>query len=79
MKKTTAKRLLLSVERIRDLQPSQLGQVAGGLAGDTADVCDASSQYFGGGGGVQGACNGTNTNCKTTAPSCAVSGNNSGL
>jgi len=83
MKKTVPnKRLLLSIEKIRDLQPSQLNRVAGGLgctvtAGDSCDAtgggCGATG---GGGGGGGGGCdtNGGTSNCKTTGPSCAVTG-----
>ena len=63
MKKTKAsKRLLLSVERIRDLQPSELGAVAGGacIQGGTRDP--------GGGGG--GDCGDT---CACTDVSCGQS------
>ncbi len=85
MKKTNAsKRLLLSVERIRDLQPSQLAGVVGGAyctvtAGDSCDVtggCGATAGGGGGGGGGTQNCGcdtyGGATACKGTNGSCAL-------
>jgi len=65
-KSNSSKRLLLSVERIRDLQPGQLKGVAGGWTCLT--TCAASGDDY------------LDPVCKTTQPSCAITGGaNSGL
>ena len=75
MKKTTgSKRLFLSAEKIRDLQPRQLVRVAGGA------VCAVTYAGDSGGGCIVTAGNNTDgttapdTGCKLTGASCAITG-----